>query len=147
VRVKRPTIMAAVAIAAVLATPAGAVACSCAPVEPEAAMRNADAAIIGRLVEVMPRGDLRADFRYRVQQVYKSGRGLTRGAVIVVRSNLQGVACGLPTSEGRRYGLFLDRSEGGWAGSLCAVVEPQRLSSAAGDSSRRSRSSPAQTLC
>jgi len=125
---------------------ASANACSCAPVEPEVAMRSADAAIVGRLIEVVPRRDLAADFRYRVQRVYKSGRGLRKGGVVAVRSNVQSAACGLPTGQNRRYGLFLDRSEGRWAGSLCAVVEPHRLSSAADDSPRRTRGSPG-TLC
>lgn len=88
-------------------------------------MRSADAAIVGRLIEVVPRGELAADFRYRVQRVYKSARGLTRGSVVAVRSSLQSAACGLPSGDNRRYGLFLDRREGRWTGGLCAVFDPK----------------------
>jgi len=123
--VRRLAIVAAVVIVAALATPASAAACSCAPVEPKDAMRSADAAIVGRLIEVVPRGDLAADFRYRVQRVYKSDRGLTKGRIVAVRSNVQGAACGLPSGDNRRYGLFLDRREGRWTGNLCAVFEPK----------------------
>jgi len=36
-------------------------------------MRQADAAIAGRLVKVVPRNRVRAVYRYRVQRVYESG--------------------------------------------------------------------------
>ncbi len=55
-------------------------------------MRRAYAAIIGRLIEVRPLGPPdaslapRADFRYRVERVYKGKRGLRRGRVVTVRS-------------------------------------------------------------
>lgn len=85
-------------------------------------MERADAAIAGRLVEVVPRNHLRAVYRYRVQRVYKSGKGIRRGRVVAVQSARDSAACGLPARVGRRYGLLLSRSEGGWASGACALL-------------------------
>lgn len=85
-------------------------------------MRRADAAIAGELVEVVPRNRLRAVYRYRVQRVYKSGVGIRRGRTISVRSARGSAACGLPTRIGRRYGLLLSRSEGGWTSGACSLL-------------------------
>ncbi len=103
------------------------------------AMRLADAAIVGELVEVVPRSRLWAVYRYRVQRVYKRGQGIRRNATISVRSASGSAACGLPSRTGRRYGLLLDEvhvePRGGakgvardrWAGGLCGVVAPREL--------------------
>jgi hypothetical protein len=93
-------------------------------------MRQADAAIVGKLIEVVPRSGLRADYLYRVQHVYKPGRGIRRGRVISVRSTNQAAACGLPQHTGRRYGLLLGRGKGRWTGGLCGVLAPRKLSPA-----------------
>ncbi len=92
-------------------------------------MQRADAAIVGKLVKVVPRGRIRADYRYRVQRVYKRGAGLRRGRVVSVRSARQSAACGLPHGTGRRYGLMLIRSEGRWTGGLCGVFRPRLVDS------------------
>ena len=94
-------------------------------------MRQADAAIVGWLVKVIPQGELRADFRYRVRRVYKKGPGIRRGRMILVRSTRDSAACGLPSKTGRRYGLLLSRTEGHWTGGLCGVRRPGALDSAA----------------
>jgi hypothetical protein len=94
-------------------------------------MRKADAAIVGRLVKVIPRSGFRADYRYRVQRVYKLGPGIRRGQVISVRSARQSAACGLPSQTGRRYGLLLAWGEGRWTSGLCGVLKPRELDSAA----------------
>lgn len=85
-------------------------------------MRRADAAIAGRLVEVVPRNRMRAVYRYRVQRVYKSAAGIRVGKVVSVSSARDAAACGLPTRTGRRYGLLLSRSAGSWTSGACALL-------------------------
>jgi hypothetical protein len=114
-----------------LAFATGAQACSCARMGSSEAMRRADAAIVGRLVKVVPRGESRADFRYRVRRVYKKGPGIAPGRMISVRSAVDSAACGLPGKTGRRYGLLLVRDEGRWTGGLCGVRRPGALDSVA----------------
>ena len=107
-------------------------ACSCVRTAPAKAMRQADAAIVGKLVEVVPRSPLKADYRYRVQRVYKRGRGIRRGRMISVRSATQSAACGLPRGTGRRYGLLLERDRRRWTGGLCGVFKPRLVASRRG---------------
>jgi hypothetical protein len=85
-------------------------------------MQRADAAIAGRLVEVVPRGRLRAVYRYRVRRVYKRGAGIRRGRIVSVHSAGSSAACGLPRRTGRRYGLLLSRRAGGWSSGLCGLL-------------------------
>jgi len=106
-------------------------ACSCAPQAPGKAMREADAAIVGSLVKVVPRNRLQADYRYRVRRVFKRGAGIRRGRVLAVRSSRSSAACGLPQRVGRRYGLLLTRGGGRWTGGLCGLVRPRQLASRA----------------
>jgi hypothetical protein len=94
-------------------------------------MRQADAAIVAELIEVIPRNRSKADYRYRVQRVYKPGRGLRRGRVVSVRSATDSAACGLPRRIDRRYGLLLLRADGRWTGGLCGVIKPSLLDSSA----------------
>jgi hypothetical protein len=120
-------VVAAVVVLGALAFAAGAQACSCAQTSPKQALRGADAAIVGELVAVIPRGDLRADYRYRVQRVYKKRVGIRRGRTISVRSATASSACGLPRRTGRRYGVLLAWSEGHWTSGLCGVMKPDLL--------------------
>lgn len=85
-------------------------------------MQRADAAIAGRLVEVVPQDRLHAIYRYRVRRVYKKGPGVRRGRVVSVRSARDSAACGLPTSTGRRYELALSRSGDAWTSGACALL-------------------------
>jgi len=126
VRLRRLAIAAVVALGA-LVSAGSAQACSCAQIAPEDSLRQADAAIVGKLIEVIPRGELRADYRYRVQHVYKSGRGIRRGATISVRSATDSAACGLPEETDRRYGVLLSRAEGRWTSGLCGVLSPELM--------------------
>jgi hypothetical protein len=71
---------------------------------------------------VVPQGRLRAVYRYRVQRVYKGGHGMRVGDVVSVRSARDSAACGLPTQTGRRYGLALSWSQGGWTSGACALL-------------------------
>lgn len=100
--------------------------------------RRADAAIVGRLIEVRPVGSPTAayglaDFRYRVERVYKGKRRLRRGRVVTVRSERSEAACGLPAQTGRRYGLLLHRrrTRPPWRAGLFDVMSPRELRQAA----------------
>jgi hypothetical protein len=131
VRLRRISLAAAIGVLGALVFAGSARACSCARSAPGEAMRRADAAIVGRLVEVIPRSRFRADYRYRVRRVYKAGPGIRRGRTISVRSARQSAACGLPGQTGRRYGLLLAWGEGRWTSGLCGVLKPGELDSAA----------------
>src|SRR3954447_12485647 len=136
----------------------GASACSCggyfvpAPVlpgqqgQPEADQRagwarrllaSADAAFVGRLLEVRPvsrrRDELRADFRYRIDRLYK-GRRLRGRRSVTVRSLSDEAACGLPDRVGRRYGLLLHKRKrrSGWSSGLCSLMRPRDMRLGAG---------------
>ena len=101
--------------------------------------RRADAAIVGRLIEVRPVGSPDAetgpaDFRYRVEGVYKGGRRLRRGRVVTVRGlNAPQAACELPAETGQRYGLLLHRrrTRPPWRAGLFDVMSPRELREAA----------------
>jgi hypothetical protein len=111
---------------------ASASACSCAPQPPGESLQEADAAIAGRLVEVLPHGPLHAVFRYEVRHVYKGAAEIDAGQMLGVRSTRRTAACGLPRRTGRSYGLFLSLRHGRWFGGICGVISPKRLRLAAG---------------
>jgi hypothetical protein len=113
-----------VILGALVLTP-GAQACSCAQMAPAKAMQQADAVIVGKLVRVVPRSRVKADYRYRVQRVYKRRAGIRRGRVISVRSARQSAACGLPHGVGRTFGLMLSRDGRRWTSGLCGVFRPR----------------------
>ena len=117
----------ALALSVVLGSAGSALACSCAPVAPGEALRESDAAVVGRLVEVVPRGPLQADYRYEVQRVYRGANAIEAGRIVFVRSARSGAACGLPRRMDRRYGLFLTRLGGHWRAGICSVVTPRVL--------------------
>lgn len=119
--------VAAIVVLGALLFSSSAQACSCAQIVPADALRGADAAIVGKLIEVIPRSHLRADYRYRVQRVYKAGQGIRRGGTIAVRSAADSAACGLPTQSGRRYGVLLTRAEERWTSGLCGVLTPKLM--------------------
>jgi hypothetical protein len=108
----------------------GAMACSCAPQAPAEALRESDAAVVARLVKVLPHGKLHADYRYEVRQVYR-GSGIEKGQMLTVRSGRRAAACALPRRLDHAYGLFLARRQGRWFGGICGVIEPRRLRHAA----------------
>jgi hypothetical protein len=120
--------VAAIVALGALVPATGAQACSCVAQDPAEALRAADAAIVARLTGIVRRGELRADYRYRIRRVYKGGGDLRRGQVISVRSALQAAACGLPQRQDRPTGLFLARDEQArWSGGLCGMIDPKRL--------------------
>jgi hypothetical protein len=135
------------AVLAVLVPADFAVACSCAPQPPGESLREADGAIVGRLVKVLPHGALNAVFRYEVRHVYK-GESIDAGRMLDVRGARRTAACGLPRRTGRSYGLFLSRRDGQWFGGICGVISPQRLRAAAQNQATASARAPVEpVLC
>ncbi|HEU4736259.1 MAG TPA: hypothetical protein VFS48_04430, partial [Solirubrobacterales bacterium] len=122
----RSTIGTVLVVLAVLVPADFAQACSCAPQPPAESLREADGAVVGRLVKVLPHGPLNAVFRYEVRHAYK-GAAFADGQMLDVRSARRTAACGLPHRTERSYGLFLSRRDGRWFGGICGVVAPQRL--------------------
>jgi hypothetical protein len=116
----------------------GAMACSCVPLKPRAALKGSDAAFIGRLIEVREvdppaegEGTSSADpvdFVYRVGRIYKDPQGrLHRGGRVKVRSVRDSASCGLPDFPGELYGLFVYRRNHRWHGNLCLTTSPRRM--------------------
>ncbi len=110
---------------------ASAAACSCAPQAPAEALDQSDAAIVARLVKVMPRGRLHADYRYEVRRVYRGKAVIDRAQMVTVRSGRRAASCALPRRLNHVYGLFLTRRQDRWFGGICGVIEPRRLHHAA----------------
>jgi hypothetical protein len=110
-----------------LASAGSALACSCAPASPSESLAQADAAIVGRLVSVVPHGSFHAEYRYRVERVYRGKEEIEPGQVVSVLSASQAAACALPRRMGHRYGLFLLRGGQTWASGMCGVISPRRL--------------------
>jgi hypothetical protein len=151
----RRLIVAAIVGLGLLVLAGSAQACSCAPMVAGRALRQADAAFVGKLLNVVPRGRAQADYRYSVQRVYKASGRLRPGGLVVVRSARAGAACGLPSGIGHRYGLLLDEryvvpamgARGGaraamrWRGSLCGVLAPGALGAVAGGRAARAATS------
>lgn len=126
--------------------PASAQACSCAPQAPAESLREADGAVVGRLIKVLPHGPLHAVYRYEVSRVYKGE--IAKGRMLDVHSSRRAAACALPRRTGRSYGLFLFQRHGRWFGGICGVVSPRRLRLAAQNQSADSaRPSVQPVLC
>jgi hypothetical protein len=115
------------AIASLAAAVEPARACSCVPPDPWAYLKQADGALVGRLVSRRETEEGRAVLTFRVERAVKGKIG---GTVEVTTAN-NGAACGIETSVGQRIGLFLAREGDGWAGHLCWQVEPADLLAAA----------------
>ena len=131
---------------AMLAAADGVSACSCAPQAPAESLREADGAIAGRLVKVLPHGPLHAVYRYEVGRVYKGE--IARGHMLDVHGSRRAAACALPRRTGRSYGLFLSRRHGRWFGGICGVISPARLRLAAQNQVADSARAPVQpVLC
>lgn len=124
---RRLSLAAVIVVLGALVFTTGAQACSCAPMAPAAAMQQADAAIVGSLVKVVPRNRARADYRYRVRRVYRGARTIERGDVISVRSTRSIAACGLPRRQDSPVGLFLRLDGRRWTASVCSMIAPRRL--------------------
>lgn len=102
-----------------LALAGDALACTCAPVDLQRDLPNADGAIIGTVLERRESGD-DVTYLFRVEQVYK---GDIDGRIEVV-TNAQSATCGLDLAIGARAGLLLERQSGEWRSGLCSQVDP-----------------------
>jgi hypothetical protein len=123
-------------------------ACSCAPQAPAESLQESDAAVVARLVKVLPQGRLRADYRYEVRGVYRGRDTIEPGQMLTVRSGRRAAACALPRRLDHVYGLFLTRRQGHWLGGICGVIEPRRLRHAAQSQAAGSaRASVQPVLC
>ena len=142
----RIAIAAVAAVLLGLVFAAGAVACSCAPADPVESLAESDAAIVGRLLAVEPRGPVRAEYRYEILRVYRGHRAIERGAVLKVLSPRGSASCGLPDRLGARFGLFLTGERGRWASGLCGVISPGRLRAAAQRAGGDRRAGPRLTV-
>jgi hypothetical protein len=135
--------VALVALAMLVAAD-GASACSCAPQAPAESLREADGAVVGRLVKVLPHGALHAVYQYEVRHVYKGGDSIEAGKMLDVHGSRRAAACALPRRTGRSYGLFLSQRHGRWFGGICGVVSPRRLRLAAANQPRAYRRASGQ---
>lgn len=127
VRLRTASLLPVIALVALLGAES-AFACSCVPPDTKKLLPGSDAAVVGRLVAVIPRSQAEADYKYRVRLVIKgSKRGIHRGQLLTVRSAQDEAACGLPPGLGRSYGLFLDHAAGSWSSSRCQVVSPEEM--------------------
>jgi hypothetical protein len=147
---------AAAALAIALVGAEAAQACSCVPPDPDRMLKEADGAIVGRLLTVrvvdppaagVPSGAEAADYIYRVGRVYNGGPGLRRGRKVRVRSALDSATCGLPDGRGKLYGLFLTRRHKRWTSNLCNVISRRAMRRAAARSGRSSARSPDSAGC
>lgn len=128
---RRPAYAVAIVVLGALLCSSGAQACSCIERSPREALREADAALIGRLVKIVSINGYSAEYYYLVRRVYKGGKGIQAGETVSVRSGVNGASCGFPVDEDRLYGLFLHRSGNRWTGGLCGLIAPRQLSAAA----------------
>lgn len=133
---RRPAFAAAIVGLGALLFSGSAQACTCAKLPAQAAFRQADAAIAGRLMRVETVDRFSANYLYRVRRVYKTGPGLKGGETVWIRSGPNGASCGLPRDKKRWYGLFLGRNEDGWHGGLCGIRAPREIAAAAAGSRR-----------
>jgi hypothetical protein len=125
-----------------------ATACSCAPQAPAESLQESDAAVVARLVKVLPHGKLHADYRYEVRQVYRGRETIEKGQMLTVRSGRRAATCALPRRLDHVYGLFLAHRQGRWFGGICGVIEPRRLRHAAQSQAAGSaRASVQPVLC
>lgn len=125
----------------------GALACSCLRSTPAESLARSDAAIVGRLLAVEPRGSGQAVYRYKVMRVFRGAKAIERGSTLGVHGTRGGAACGLPERTGARLGLFLYRDRNRWSGNLCGVVSPRLLREAAQGSRPGAGSSAADPSC
>jgi hypothetical protein len=102
-----------------LVVAADAYACSCRPVDLERDLPNADAAMIGTVLERRTTETTRV-YLFRVEQVYK-GELDNRIEVVTARD---GAACGLELAVDQRVGLLLERDGQVWRSGLCGQVDP-----------------------
>ncbi|MCW2961703.1 MAG: hypothetical protein JWM25_26 [Thermoleophilia bacterium] len=115
-------------IVVALQLPASAQACSCVMPDVARDLPNAEAAVVGTVVERSKGSSLDGDetTTLRLERVV---RGPIRGPLLelVTPSADIGGNCGLNLSRGARVGLMLQRVGDGWHGSTCSTYDADQL--------------------
>lgn len=115
--------MAAVVALLVATAPPEAGACSCAATEPRDALRAAEAAVIGTIVDDGDPATLRVE---------ETVKGDVPDEIELPNDDDRASTCGPNYEEDQRLGLFLSRDDDGeWTAGLCDTVEPGDLRRAA----------------
>ena len=126
VMVKRLLVIGLIATVLVVTRAGEASACSCASITPSVALEEADAALVGTLIDrpvsEMPPTE-NAPYTFEVESWVKGDSG----PEVVVLSHNQGSACGIEAPVGQRVGLFVSEQNGELTSSLCSMVDPDLL--------------------
>ncbi|HEX2196795.1 MAG TPA: hypothetical protein VHJ76_07700 [Actinomycetota bacterium] len=109
-------------------------ACSCAYGDPRDTFQRADGAFVGTFVESHPvepnptSSDADTVYTFVLDEEHKGELG-EPGDLVEVHAPLSGASCGLETSPGEQYGIFLylRETDGAWSSNLCNQVSPQTL--------------------
>lgn len=109
-------------------------ACSCFYGDPRDRFQAADGAFVGTFVESHPvepnPSSSGADtvYTFLLDEEHKGELG-EPGDTVEVHAPLSGASCGLETTTGEQYGIFLyiRESDGAWASSLCSQVSPETM--------------------
>jgi hypothetical protein len=128
--IRAPAVALLASAAAALALAGAAAACVCAAQPLDERLDQADAAFVGRLVDV-ERGDSppRGILTFEVEQRVKGALGRR----IEVRNPTE-TDCALDIPVGETVGVLLTRMPSGeWLGTLCSTVEPGALVAEGGE--------------
>jgi hypothetical protein len=143
----RLTLASLVAFLGLLALAEQASALSCLEPKPEEQFRTAEAAIVGRLLEIRPTspppepghnyyGPISAEFRWRVDEVHKGFEWFRPGDVITVDGMYYGPRLPPPEPPAEELGAVLRLFEGHWiwGGMMCdwiSVADLRRVAAKA----------------
>jgi MYXO-CTERM domain-containing protein len=128
----RLSVLGAILVALVLVLAGDAHACSCVTAPIEERLEQADAAIIGRVVDEEV-GELRgARLRLLTMEVDQRVKGDVE-KTLVVRSPL-GSSCDVELPKDEVTGLLLTRApDGAWLATTCSIVDENQLVAAGGE--------------
>ena len=138
---RAPLLLLLTAVTVMSVGAAEASACRCSRSSLDQKWRQADGAIVGRLVAVTPFTDNApgATLRYRLERVYKGGRRLRRARAVTILGGR--TSCSLPTRPlRRRDALFLRLTSDGWSAGRCSRVSPALMRRAAQGGRGRAKS-------
>jgi len=127
--------MATLILLVILVSAAGFVAprpvsaCSCAELDPAAALADYPAAFVGKLVDVD--GQLGAVFRSDADTIYRFEvetwvKG-DLGTLVEVHAAASGASCGIEVGIGNRAGIFLNVDGDQYSSSLCETIDADVL--------------------
>lgn len=113
-------------------------ACSCAYGDPRDRFEEAHGAFVGTFLESHPvepnpsSSDADTVYTFVLDEEYKGELG-EPGDTVEVHAPLSGASCGLETTPGEQYGIYLyvRESDGAWTSSLCSQVSPETMREAA----------------